>query len=220
MPLRTPLLLSGGIIAAMLALTAWAWIALPADASLPVHWGTSGSPDRYGGKGEALLLVPIVAVAMTGLLAVVPSLEPRREHLAASAGSYYAIWLSLIAFMAVVHAAIVLEVLGVVNAVGRVIPAGVGLLFVVIGLQLRQFQSTYFVGIRTPWTLSSEHSWKVTHNLGGQLFTGLGVVVVVASLLDPPELVVWLILGGVLSVVVTLAVVSYVAWRGDPNRAS
>jgi uncharacterized membrane protein len=219
MPLRAPLIWSAVVIGAMLALSAWAWMVLPADAALAVHWGMSGSPDRFGGKAEALLLTPVIAIALAGLLAILPALEPRREHLLASAGPYNTIWISLMVFMGAVHTAIVLAALGVPVGVGTVVPAGVGFLFIVVGLQFRRLRSTFFVGIRTPWTLSSERSWEVTHRLGAWLFVGLGLLVVLAALLGPPEALVWSILGGVIAVVIVLAVVSYVAWRDDPNKA-
>jgi uncharacterized membrane protein len=38
------------IIATMFALAAVVWREAPD--SLPVHWGVSGAPDRYGGKGK------------------------------------------------------------------------------------------------------------------------------------------------------------------------
>ena len=68
-------------IALMLAISAYAWIALPDDARLPVHWGVDGEPDRYGSKVEALLLSPAIALGIVLLLAVLPRIEPRRANL-------------------------------------------------------------------------------------------------------------------------------------------
>ena len=33
-----------------------------------------------------------------------------------------------------------------------------------------------FIGIRTPWTLSSDRVWEKTNKLGGKLFKGAGVL--------------------------------------------
>ncbi|MCK7526814.1 MAG: SdpI family protein [Ignavibacteriales bacterium] len=41
-----------------------------------------------------------------------------------------------------------------------------GLLFIVIGSMLRKAKRNFFIGIRTPWTLSSDYVWDKTHQLG------------------------------------------------------
>jgi len=40
------------------------------------------------------------------------------------------------------------------------------LLFFYIGVMLRHTKKNRFVGIRTPWTLSSDSIWDKTHHLG------------------------------------------------------
>lgn len=72
------------------------------------------------------------------------------------------------------------------------------------------------MGIRTPWTLSSERSWERTHQLGARLFAGLGVLVALSAAL--PEVGVFLIPGGAGVVIVVLFVFSYVVWRDDPDK--
>ena len=37
-------------------------------------------------------------------------------------------------------------------------------------------KQNWFIGIRTPWTLSSERVWNKTHRIGGRLFKIAGVV--------------------------------------------
>src|SRR4051794_7097268 len=96
----------------MFVLTAWAWSVLPSDGSIPVHWGLDGRPDRYGGKGEALLVTPIMAIVLTIVLAVVPRIEPRKQNLAASGSSFAIIWIAVIAFMAVMDVVLVAAAMG------------------------------------------------------------------------------------------------------------
>src|SRR2546422_10890198 len=52
-------------------------------------------------------------------------------------------------------------------AMSRLMPVAMGLLFVVLGNSLSRVQPTWFVGIRTPWTLSSDTVWRKTHRPGG-----------------------------------------------------
>ncbi len=69
------------IIASMFAVAAIVWRSLPDR--LPVHW--SGlppaipfHPDSYGGKFHALLLWPLIALALYPLLLFAPKLSPDR----------------------------------------------------------------------------------------------------------------------------------------------
>ncbi|HQT91558.1 MAG TPA: SdpI family protein, partial [Candidatus Kryptobacter bacterium] len=51
------------------------------------------------------------------------------------------------------------------------------------GNYMPKFPQNWFVGIKTPWTISSEVVWKKTHILGGWLFALTGVVYVVFAAL-------------------------------------
>jgi uncharacterized membrane protein len=75
------------------------------------------------------------------------------------------------------------------------------------------------MGIRTPWTLTSDRSWARTHRLGGRLFVLEGLILVVAGLLGiggPVQ--VGLIIAGVAIIVGVAFVYSYIVWRDDPER--
>lgn len=218
MPLRLGLAASGAMIAAMFAVTAWAWGQFPADAQLPVHWGLSGEADRYGGKGEALLVVPVLALVLTAVFTVLPKVEPRREHLEQSATAYLAVWIATMLEMGIVHAAIVLAALGYPINVAAAVTGGIGLLFVVIGRVLGSVQSNFMFGVRTPWTLSSERSWQRTHQLAGRLFMALGALVTILAFVAPPPVLFAVLMGGIVITLVAVVVYSWQMWRTDPAR--
>ena len=76
-----------------------------------------------------------------------------------------------------------------------------------------------FVGVRTPWTLKSELSWRKTHRLGGALFVLAGVVIIILGLISGlPTLVVVLPL--LLVVVAVVVIYSYLVWKEDPESSS
>jgi uncharacterized membrane protein len=56
-----------------------------------------------------------------------------------------------------------------------------GILFFFIGYMLRKAKRNFFIGIRTPWTLSSDKVWEETHRLGSLLFMVSGVFAFVGS---------------------------------------
>lgn len=218
MKLRTFLVVSVALVLAMLAVSAWAWTQIPADAEIPVHWGPDGQVDGYGPKWLGLLGIPAVAIGVVGLLALIPRIEPRRMNLERSGTAYVAIGITVIAFFAVLHLVAVMAALGSDVDTTAVAVMGAGAMFVVMGNFLGKTRSNWFFGIRTPWTLSSDLSWTRTHRLGGWLFIGIGLAVLVATAMIGTLVGLWIMIGGLMLSIVILFGYSYLVWRDDPSR--
>lgn len=213
---KTILLISGGVILFMFALSGWAVFQIPADAKIPVHWGIDGQPDRYGGRFEGLFLMPLIMTAVVALLAVVPKIEPRRFNLDQSIKPYRAVWLGLLLFFGLLHTALVISALGRAVPISLIISAGLGLLFMVIGNYMGKVRSNFMFGIRTPWTLASDLSWDKTHRLGGKLFMAAGGAILLAGLFATPTFAFQVMMVGTLGTVIVTFVYSYLIWRQDP----
>jgi uncharacterized membrane protein len=217
---RRMVLLSGGFLVLMLALSAVGWLNTAEDALIPVHWNASGEVDRFGSKWEAFLVTPALLVFITALMVALPAIEPRRLHLQQSRKPYVASFAAVATLMLVVHTGLVAAALGLEIDMARLVPVAVGIMLVVVGNYLGKVRSNFFIGIRTPWTLSSELSWRKTHRLGGKLFVVVGLAIVASSVLPSPG-VALLVASAVLGVMVlALVVYSYVLWRGDPDRST
>jgi uncharacterized membrane protein len=206
------------VVLAMLSLSAWAWKQIPDTQLIPVHYDINGLPDRYGGKWEGLLAVPLLGVGVTALFAIIPRLEPRSEHLMRSNKAYFMTALSAMALLLSIHTATVLQELGWRINVATVVSVGVSVLLAVMGNYLSKVRSNFSFGIRTPWTLSSEQSWNKTHRLGGRLLFFLGISGTIAALVNANQLFLLLILGGTASTTIVLVIYSYVVWKHDPER--
>lgn len=218
---RLALAASAVTLLALFALSAWAWGAVESD-RIPVHWDINGQPDGYGGKFEGLMIVPIVGVALVALFAVIPLIEPRREHLLSSMPAYALVWLALLAYLSLMHVALLFTAFGHQVNMATVLGSGIGLLFIVIGAVLGRVHSNFMFGVRTPWTLSSEKSWRLTHRLAGRMFLWAGVATLVAGVIalvtDLDWLPIAVLLVGSLGTALVGVVYSYVVWRGDPDR--
>ena len=216
---RPPFIVFGlGAIAFMALVNAWAWPQLPADARVPIHFGVSGTPDGYADRTVGLLLLPAVAAGVLAILAVIPRLEPRRDHLERSMPAYTATAIAVMGLLAVVDVVAVRSALGSQVDVGIPISLGVGILFLVIGNYLGKVRSNFLFGIRTPWTLTSELSWSRTHRLGGRLFALCGLLLIVVSFLLPTAWRSAILIGSLLAIVVVPIVYSYGVWLADPRR--
>jgi uncharacterized membrane protein len=212
MNLRMPLLCSLMLIGAMCGLSLWAWNQLPPGQTIAIHFDLDGTPNGFAGKTQGLLALPLIALIVTLTMALVPRLEPRREHLARSRGLFLTAWIGALLLMAFGHAAIVSRALGHGIPLQPALPMVLALFWVVLGTQLGRCQSTFFAGIRTPWTLSSEYAWRRTHELAGRLFIATGAITLLACLVQAhaglPVLLVGTVASGATSVVA-----SYFFWR-------
>lgn len=216
-----PLMLVGGtVLLAMFALSAYVWAQLPAGEQVCTHWNAAGECDDYGNKFTGILLLPLVATGVLGLFAVIPRIEPRAANLAASQSAFVGVCVSVMLYLLAFHTLLMLELLGINAQLGTVVPVMVGLLLLTIGLLFPRMRSTYLMGVRTPWTLSSELSWRKTHQLGGWLFVLLGLLLIVVPFVLPVTAWVPLLIAGILGLLVGLTAYSYIVWRRDPNRVS
>lgn len=207
-------------IATMLAASWYAWTQLPADAQLPIHWNIAGEVDGYAPKAMALLFAPAVAVLIVAVFAIVPLLEPRRENLNRGRTLYHAVWAGMLIVFAAVHAHIVAAALGVAPERPSFLIPILGILFIVIGNFLGKTRSNFVMGVRTPWTLSSEYSWEKTHRWLGRVWVALGLATAASPFFLGFQGQMILFVGGALATALAAVVMSYVYWRNDPARGA
>jgi uncharacterized membrane protein len=75
-----------------------------------------------------------------------------------------------------IHFQVILWNIGIEISPNVIFPIGLGLLFFYIGILCENAKRNWFIGIRTPWTLSNDVVWAKTHKIGGKLFKIAGVV--------------------------------------------
>ena len=206
-----PLLLMGAMFVA--AATSWP----SAPERIPVHWDLAGNVDRYGGRFEGLLLLPLLALGLYLLLLLVPRMDPRRANYEKFRGAYLTIRVVTIAVLVSVYGLILLWARGVEIDVSLAVPILVGALLVVLGNVMGKVRPNWFVGIRTPWTLSSRLSWTKTNRLGGWMFVAMGLAMMASGIAGSglAALAALAFAGGC---VVWLVVYSYLVWRNDSRR--
>ncbi len=207
------------VVGALLVLSGWAWLQLPADAQVPIHWGADGQANGYASKTVGLFLLPLTTAGVAALFWLIPVIEPRRANLEKSGKAFSAIAVGVVVLLAAIDVLVVAAALGADIDMTLIAFVGIGLLFVVIGNYLPKVRSNYLVGIRTPWTLTSERAWDRTHRLGGRLFVLEGIVLILLGLIQPaPGILVGAIVVGIAALLVVLFAYSYRVWKSDPAR--
>lgn len=184
---------------------------------VPMHWGINGQVDRTGSRLEGVLFLPLLSTGVWLLMRVLPRIDPRRASYAAFQGTFNLFINIVILFLAALYVVILGIALGWDISVPQVIGVGIGLLLAVLGNEMGRVKPNWFVGIRTPWTLSDPIVWRRTHRAGGRIFFVAGLTMIVAGLLLPPAYAFAVILIGALGAALASIAYSYIVWR---QRAS
>lgn len=186
---------------------------LPEGGELPVHWNAAGEPDQFAPALHALLIAPLILAAMALLFAAIPSLEPLQEKLEGSGHLLRATWIGMIFIMLLVEAMIGLPAWGITLPVNALM-LGMGVLLVVVGNLLPKSRPGFFVGIRTPWTITDVDVWIATHRLGGKLMLLAGGAIIIAALLPiAPEQLAIIVIAAALSAALIPIAYSWWLWR-------
>ncbi|RKY56565.1 MAG: hypothetical protein DRP96_11090 [Candidatus Neomarinimicrobiota bacterium] len=202
----------------MALISIWAALQLPADIKLPVHWNINGEPNQYAGKFLGLFMMPIVVMVVILLVTFLPRIEPRKKNINLSMKAYNLVIISIILVFATLHIVMIMNALGKSLSIGKIVPALIGVLFIVIGNYMGKIRSNFMLGIKTPWTLSSELSWNKTHRLGGRLFILSGFLIIISSFMLSGTARMIILLISVFGTVIISFIYSYLIWKEDPDK--
>ncbi|MGB0906516.1 MAG: SdpI family protein [Maricaulaceae bacterium] len=224
---RKPLFFSIICILITCAISAYAWHGLPVMDQYPVHWDAQGKPNGFSSRNGVLfnlILFPAVSVFMTTVFYLMPKIEPLQKNLEESRSAYNTVWVLCMLLMTGVGGLIAYAYIGgekgaELGASPRVVVIGMSLLFIGIGNVLGKVRQNFMLGIRTPWTLSSELSWEKTHRLGGRGFV-LGGLLSIAVAVIAPQYAFGFFTAFVLLIAVVSFLYSYIIWKSDPNKRS
>jgi len=210
---RNTLIIALVLIAAAVALSLAVYGRLPQP--MASHWDTNDQVNGTISRFWGAFLMPVMALAMLGLFLLIPSIDPLKANIAKFRGFFNNFIVLLMVFFLYVHVLTILWNLGVQSfrMSAALLPA-IGLIFILAGLMMRQAKRNFFIGIRTPWTLSSDRVWDETHRVGGPLFIASGALALLGGFL-PGDVSYWFVLVPVLASSVFTVVYSYVLWRRE-----
>ncbi|MDO8501754.1 MAG: DUF1648 domain-containing protein [Gemmatimonadaceae bacterium] len=186
---------------------------------IPTHWNMSGEIDGWSSRFWGAWMMPLMMAVIWPVMRLIPHIDPHRANYAKFRGMYEALIIATMAFMLAMHLLLLAAATGSHIPISRIVIGAVGAFFVVIGVLLPHAHPNWFVGIRTPWTLSSDLAWERTHKVGGLLFIATGTLTMLTTLLAPKQAM-WVLLVSGTAMMVFLFVYSYVVWKKDGERHS
>ncbi|MDX5320914.1 MAG: SdpI family protein [Bacteroidota bacterium] len=162
---------------------------------VPSHYGINGEADAFMAPFELLIFMTVIGVFVSALLMAAPFIDPKKSNYLYFEGFYFFIRL----FMTLLLSSIVIMSmaigLGYSIPVDRIISVAVLGLMLVLGNYMTKVRTNFFVGIRTPWTLSNEEVWRKTHRLAGRLLVSTSLLSLAVLFFLPSSTFVFLLFG-------------------------
>jgi uncharacterized membrane protein len=189
------------------------WNQLPDQ--MASHWNINDQVDGYMSKFWGVFMMPLITLGMFVLFLVVPSIDPLKANIAQFREAFNLFIVLIVAFMLYIHGLTLAWSLGYTDfkMSTSMVPA-MGLLFIFIGFMLRKAKRNFFIGIRTPWTLSSDYVWDKTHQLGAILFMASGVFTLIGGLFGGMTAF-WFLFVPLIGSTIFLLIYSYVLYQRE-----
>jgi len=206
------------LLPGLLAITAatgfslWAYPHLPAQVA--THFNLQGEPNGWSSRLMAVALVPVIGIFMAFMFTFLPRIDPKKANYAKFGTTWWTVANAALILLALVHVAVLGKAMGWAVDISRIVGLGVGGMFILIGNLMTRIRPNWFMGIRTPWTLSSDTVWRKTHRFGGVAFVIAGVCIAATGLLGS-RWALYAAIGSAVAAGLGSVVYSYVVWKGE-----
>ena len=200
--------LIGGLVLFTFVLAGFLYPRMPLE--MASHWNIQGEVDGYLPRFWGVFLSPLVLAVIFLLFLVIPKIDPLKENLQKFRRYFDLFILFLVGFLLYLYLLTILWNLGWRFQLTKTLVPAFGLLYYFCGLLLEKAEPNWFVGIRTPWTLSDQAVWQKTHQLGARLFKMIALLALGGFFW--PRLAFYFLLVPLFLVVLFLLVYSYLAY--------
>jgi len=189
------------------------WNQLPDQ--MASHWGANDQVNGTMPKFWGVFLMPIITTGMFLLFLFIPNIDPLKANIEKFRETFNLFIVLIVAFMLYVYGLTLVWSLGYRDfKMSAAMLPFIGILFIGIGYMLRKAKRNFFIGIRTPWTLSSDSVWDKTHQLGSVLFMLSGALAIVGSFFGGMTAF-WLMFIPLIGSTMVLVIYSYVLYREE-----
>ena len=181
------------------------WNTLPEQ--IPSHWNVNGEIDGWSSKPFFVFGLPGIMLAAQWLCVLGTAADPKKANHSDKV-MHLVLW--IIPVLSIVLSAMTyMTALGHTVRVEMIMPLIIGLVFTIIGNYLPKCKQSYTVGIKLPWTLSSEENWNRTHRFAGRLWLVCGLGIMLTAFIGG----FWVFLPIVLVMVLVPTLYSYILYR-------
>lgn len=180
------------------------------------HWNAQGAVNGSMSRVLGVFLFPVILLLVAVIFFVVPRIDPKRGNIEKFRKYFDCFAIEIVALLYYIYVLSLVWNLGYQFDFKIAIAPALAGLFYVIGALLPHTEQNWMVGIRTPWTISSETVWKRTHAAGGTALKICAVLAVIGMLF--PAVLMWFLLAPIIIVAVGLTVYSYVLYEKEEKH--
>lgn len=180
-------------------------------AKMASHWNFQGEVDGYMSRFWGLFLMPLMSVVLLILFLIIPKIDPLKKNIEKFRKYFDGFIILMIVFLFYIYLLTIFWNTGIRFNMTQFMMPALGILFYYCGILIEHAKRNWFIGIRTPWTLSNEVVWNKTHKLGGKLFKAAGIIAF-AGILFPNQAILFVLLP-IITITVYIIIYSYIEYR-------
>ena len=177
------------------------------------HWNAQGQVNGYLSKFWGLFLMPIISVGLLLLFMLIPGIDPLKSNIQQFRRHYDGFVVLIMVFLFYLYLLTIFWNAGYTFNIITFLSPAFAILFYYTGILIENAKRNWFIGIRTPWTLSSDRVWDRTHKIGGKLFKIAGIVALAAVFFETAAI--FFIIVPVIIVSIYTVVYSYIEFQKE-----
>ena len=140
------------------------------------HWNATGNVNGYMPKFWGLFLIPLMLIGLAILFLAIPKIDPLKKNIKKFMNYYEGFVIIILSFLLFIQILMILWNIGIQFDMITTIFIPTSILFYYLGVIMPHLKSNWFIGIRTPWTISNDKVWKKTHEKAGVAFKAIAVL--------------------------------------------
>lgn len=151
--------------------------------TVPIRWTFDFKVDEYGSRYMYFIFALLPLLTYYGMQ-VTKAVDPRKKKIQLREKTYDVFRIILSSFFILIGGFFTYLVFYPTGNLRFMVFFIFGLLFVLTGNYMPKLPQSYFLGIRTPWTLANEYVWRRSHQVSGYVYMVAGVLLIAIGLFD------------------------------------
>jgi len=207
------------IILIQIALSLYFGLPLADDAKIPSHWNLQGKVDGWTGKYQSIIMFPMINIIIFTLMVFFLNISPRYRNDPDKFDRILPSLLNLLVFFfSAIHIFTILMAREFLPSENLFVFILLGLLFILVGNLLPKVPPNFYLGVRVPWTLSSDIVWKKTSIITGKCFAAGGVIFVIIGIIGKITVIVKMLMILVLVLIIILPIIySFIVYKKEQS---
>jgi uncharacterized membrane protein len=219
--MRASSIVTLGIITASVLVSIYFCSQLPDQ--MVSHWNGNFEPDGMMDKATGLTVFPAIIIILGALFLIFPKIDPLKSNIEGFRGDYEYFVILILIFLLFLQTLVILWNMGYQMSLAVFMPLWFSVIFFSAGTLCKRARRNWFVGIRTPWAMSSDAVWTKTNRRGGLIFQIAGIAILAGLVI--PDLLFIILISSMIVIGVYVTTYSYREYqkelgsRPNPKKA-